>query len=101
MLGCSSCLRHRHLLCIVAVLASRYAQLGWGSGLYPGLSKIPEVSIPVSILSASESELVSADRIDTVPKRFQKIFSEGGWYHRNKVCNPREVVNDSIKSISI
>ena len=31
----------------------------------PGWSKIPEASIPVSILSVSESELVSADRIDT------------------------------------
>ena len=30
-----------------------------------GWSKIPEASIPVSILSVSESELVSADRIDT------------------------------------
>ena len=34
-------------------------------GYWPGWSKIPEASIPVSILSVSESELVSADRIDT------------------------------------
>ena len=34
-------------------------------GFEPGWSKISEASIPVSILSVSESELVSADRIDT------------------------------------